>query len=186
MQHHARNHNSNARNAQLDHPARKAQTARWDHEARTAKPDQHHHPVHQADQDPAVPLVTLADQDQPDPAACPADPAVMVFADAVPMDRRDHQVDQVHQARTDSPAVVVPMASQDPVVAMDQPVALASQDRPVAKAQTVVRDCPATMPHTARAHRGRPSSSASTKCHQQQQQQPDIIVVSSCARIHSK
>jgi len=187
MQPHARNHNSNARNAQLDHPARKAQTARWDHEARMVEPEQHRHPVHRALQVVPVPLVMLADQDQLAPVACPADPDEMVFADVVQRDRKDHRVDQVHQARTDHQAVVALMANQDPAVRVVQPVALANQARPVALAHPVVRDCPVMMPPTARAHRGRPSLSASTKCHHQQQQQYTTICCSDlCARTHSK
>jgi hypothetical protein len=164
MHQHARNHNSNARNAQLDHPDRKAQTARWDHEARMANPDQHRHPADLDLQVPQVPLVTLADQDLQAQAAFPVDPVKMVFADVVPMDRKDQRVDQVHQARTVSQVVVALMARLDPAVRKAQLVALANQARLVKMAHQVVRDCPAMMPHTARAHRDRPSSSARPKC----------------------
>jgi len=151
-----------------------------------AEPEQHHHPVNQALQAVPVQLVMLADQDQLAQAAFPADPVAMVLAVVAPRDRRDHRVDQVHQARTERQAVVALMASRDQAVQLAQPVALASQAHPVAKAQTVVRDCPAMMPHTARAHRDRPSSSASTKCHHHQQQQQYIMLCSICARAHSK
>jgi hypothetical protein len=189
MQHHARNHNSNAKNAQPDHPARKAQTAKWDHEARMAKPEHHRHPVNLVLQVPQVPLVTLADPDQPAPTAFPADLEKTEFADAVQTDRKDQQVDQVHQARTASRAVVVLMASRDPPAVVVQLVALANQAHPVAKAHQVVRDCPVTMPPTVRAHRGQPSSSASTKFHHlaTTMKYPNTICCAPiCARIHSK
>jgi len=152
-----------------------------------ADPAHHRHPAHQADQAQPVQLVMLADQDQPAQAAFPADPDVMVLVDVAPTDRKDQRVDQVHQARTVSQAVVALMANRDPAAALDQLEVQANQARPVAQAHPVVRDCPVTMLPTARAHRGRPSSSASTKCHRDHQQQCERSrhhVVMICARTH--
>lgn len=163
MQHHAHNRNSNARNAPLDHPARKVPMEEWDRQASLAEQEQHHHPVLQANQDHQVQLVTQANQDRLAQAVFPAVQAVMAHVVVAQKDRKDQQDDQVHQAKVAHPVVVVVMANQDQQALLDQQAVQANLATTEKTVHREVRDCQAMTPPIVRAHHDRPSLSASIK-----------------------
>jgi hypothetical protein len=163
MRQHARSRNSNANDAHRDRPARRVPTDRRVPQARPADQEQRRHPVRLVDLDPLVQLATLDVLAHLAHRALQAAPDETDRDNATLPDRKAHRVVLARRARMDHRDRADRTAS---LVRLEAPVWPEPLERPAAQAKTdraADQVFLATTRHTARAHRDRRCSSASTK-----------------------